>query len=157
MIITLLLIGKTEFNYISEGFKIYESRLKHYILFETIYSPVLKNTQKFSLNQLKDKEADLLTKYFNGKDLVVLLDENGKEYSSINFAHFIEKNMNKGLKNIMFVVGGAYGFAKKIYQQNLPVLSLSIMTFSHQMIRLIFIEQLYRAFTIIKKEPYHHQ
>ncbi len=157
MKITLLLIGKTEFNYIAEGFKIYESRLKHYILFETIYIPALKNTKNLSFSQQNDKEADLLLKHFEGKDLIVLLDEKGNEYSSIEFAQYIQKNLNKGLKNVLFVGGGAFGFSEIIYKLNLPKLSLSKMTFSHQMIRLIFIEQLYRAMTIIKNEPYHHQ
>ena len=99
----------------------------------------------------------MLIKYFGGKDLIILLDEKGSEYSSVDFSSFIQKNMNKGYKNIMFVVGGPFGFSEMIYKLNLPKLSLSKMTFSHQMIRLIFIEQLYRAMTIIKNEPYHHQ
>jgi 23S rRNA (pseudouridine1915-N3)-methyltransferase len=157
MKITLLLIGKTAYNYISEGFKIYESRLKHYILFDTIYIPDIKNTKNLSFEQQKDKEAELLIKNIAGKDLIVLLDEKGSEYSSIDFAKYMQKTMNKGFKNILFVIGGPYGFADTIYKLNLPKLSLSKMTFSHQMIRLIFIEQLYRAMTIIKNEPYHHQ
>lgn len=156
MKITLLLLGKTEFEYISEGYKIYESRLKHYILFETIYIPAIKNTKNLSFNQQNDKEADLLLKHFPGKDLIILLDEKGTEYSSIDFAKYIQKNMNKGIKNIMFVIGGAFGFSEIIYNLNLPKFTISKMTFSHQMIRLIFVEQLYRAMTIIKNEPYHH-
>jgi len=157
MKITLLLIGKTEYPYLAEGYKLYESRLKHYILFETIYIPTIKNSKNLSTAQQNDKEAEMLIKYFGGKDLIILLDEKGSEYSSVDFSSFIQKNMNKGYKNIMFVVGGPFGFSEMIYKLNLPKLSLSKMTFSHQMIRLIFIEQLYRAMTIIKNEPYHHQ
>ncbi len=157
MKVTLLLVGKTEYNYILEGFKIYEMRLKHYIHFETIYIPEIKNAKNLSFIQQKDKEADLIIKYLSGKDLVILLDENGQEYTSIGFADYMQKIMNKGYKNIIFVVGGPYGFSEKVYEQKVQKISLSKMTFSHQIIRLIFIEQLYRAMTIIKNEPYHHQ
>lgn len=157
MKIILLLIGKTEYNYIDEGYKLYESRLKHYISFETIYVPSIKNSKNLSNSQQNDKEATELLKHFEGKDHIILLDEKGSEYSSVDFSIVLQKNMNKGYKNVMFVVGGPFGFSETIYKMNLPKLSLSKMTYSHQMIRLIFVEQLYRAFTIIKNEPYHHQ
>lgn len=157
MKITLLLIGKTDYDYIAEGYKLYASRLNHYISYETIYIPSIKNSKNLSVSQQTDKETEILVKHFKGKDLIILLDEKGKEYSSVDFSVYLQKNMNKGFRDIMFVVGGPYGFSENINKFNLPKLSLSKMTFSHQLIRLIFVEQLYRAFTILKNEPYHHQ
>lgn len=156
MKITLLLNGKTEEKYLNEGFDVYERRLKHYTSFETIVIPALKNTKALSIEQQKQKEAELILKHISNSDILILLDENGKEYNSVAFAEYIQKQMNSGIKNLIFVVGGPYGFSEEVYKRANGKLSLSKMTFSHQMVRLFFIEQVYRAFTILKNEPYHH-
>lgn len=156
MKITLILNGKTEDDHIIKGFAVYEQRLKHYISFETIVIPALKNTKALSIDQQKQKEAELIQKHLQSSDKVILLDENGKEYDSVGFSGFIQQQMNSGIKNLVFVVGGPYGFSDEIYKRASGKLSLSKMTFSHQMVRLFFIEQVYRAMTILKNEPYHH-
>jgi 23S rRNA (pseudouridine1915-N3)-methyltransferase len=156
MKITLILNGKTDDDYIVKGFAIYEQRLKHYISFETIVIPALKNTKALSLEQQKQKEGELIFKNIQLPDKLILLDENGKEYNSVSFSEFIQQQMNSGIKNIVFVVGGPYGFSDEIYKRANGKISLSKMTFSHQMVRLFFVEQLYRAMTILKNEPYHH-
>ena len=156
MKITLILNGKKEDDYIVKGFSIYESRLKHYISFETIVIPALKNTKALSIEQQKQKESELIIKNIQTSDKVILLDENGKEYNSVGFSGFIQKEMNSGIKNLVFVVGGPYGFSEEIYKRANGNISLSKMTFSHQMVRLFFVEQVYRAMTILKNEPYHH-
>ncbi|MBL7889528.1 MAG: 23S rRNA (pseudouridine(1915)-N(3))-methyltransferase RlmH [Bacteroidia bacterium] len=157
MKITLILNGKTEDDHIIKGFAIYEQRLKHYISFETIVIPALKNTKALSVEQQKQKEAELLFKHIQSSDKLILLDENGKEYHSVGFSEFIQQQMNSGIKNLVFVVGGPYGFSDEVYKRANGKLSLSKMTFSHQMVRLFFVEQVYRAMTILKNEPYHHQ
>ncbi|OFY85484.1 MAG: 23S rRNA (pseudouridine(1915)-N(3))-methyltransferase RlmH [Bacteroidetes bacterium RIFCSPLOWO2_12_FULL_35_15] len=157
MKITLLLNGKTEDDYIIKGFATYEQRLKHYISFETIVIPALKNTKALSIEQQKQKEGEMIFKQIQNSDKLILLDENGKEYNSVSFSEFIQQQMNSGIKNIVFVVGGPYGFSEEIYKRANGKISLSKMTFSHQMVRLFFVEQLYRAMTILKNEPYHHQ
>ena len=156
MKITLILNGKTEDDFIVKGFSIYENRLKHYISFETIVIPALKNTKALSVEQQKQKEGELIIKNIQTSDKLILLDENGKEYNSVGFSEFIQKEMNSGIKNLVFVVGGPYGFSEEIYKRANGKISLSKMTFSHQMIRLFFVGQLYRAMTILKHEPYHH-
>lgn len=156
MKITLILCGKTDDDYIVKGFTMYEQRLKHYISFETIIIPSLKNTKALSNEQQKQKEGELIFKNIQLSDRLILLDENGKEYNSISFSEFIQQQMNSGIKNVVFVVGGPYGFSEGIYKRANGKVSLSKMTFSHQMVRLFFVEQLYRAFTILKNEPYHH-
>jgi 23S rRNA (pseudouridine1915-N3)-methyltransferase len=156
MKITLLLSGKTEDDYIIKGFSKYEQRLKHYIAFETIVIPALKNTKALSIEQQKSREGELILKHIQSSDRVILLDENGKEYSSVAFSEFIQNQMNSGIKNLVFVVGGPYGFSEEIYKKTHGKISLSKMTFSHQMVRLFFVEQVYRAMTILKNEPYHH-
>jgi 23S rRNA (pseudouridine1915-N3)-methyltransferase len=156
MKITLILNGKTDDDYIVKGFAVYEQRLKHYVSFETIVIPALKNTKALSIEQQKQKEAELIFKNIQSSDRLILLDENGKEYTSINFSEFIQQQMNSGIKNIVFVVGGPYGFSEELYKRANGKISLSKMTFSHQMVRLFFVEQLYRAMTILKNEPYHH-
>jgi 23S rRNA (pseudouridine1915-N3)-methyltransferase len=156
MKITLILNGKTEDDYIIKGFAIYEQRLKHYISFETIVIPALKNTKALSIEQQKQKETELILKNIQSSDKLILLDENGKEYNSVNFSSFIQQQMNSGIKNCVFVIGGPYGFSEEVYKRANGKISLSKMTFSHQMIRLFFAEQLYRAMTILKNEPYHH-
>lgn len=157
MKITLILNGKTEDDYIIKGYLTYEQRLKHYIPFETIVIPALKNTKALSIEQQKQKEGELILKSIQNSDKLILLDENGKEYNSVGFSEFIQKQMNSGIKNLVLVVGGPYGFSEEVYKRADGKIALSKMTFSHQMVRLFFVEQLYRAMTILKNEPYHHQ
>jgi 23S rRNA (pseudouridine1915-N3)-methyltransferase len=157
MKITLILNGKTEDDYLIKGFAVYEQRLKHYISFETIVIPALKNTKALSIEQQKQKEGELILKNVQPSDKLMLLDENGREYNSVAFSEFIQQQMNSGIKNLVFVVGGPYGFSEEIYKRSNGKIALSKMTFSHQMVRLFFIEQLYRSMTILRNEPYHHQ
>lgn len=157
MKIKFLLIGKTDSDILGKGINDYVNRLKHYIPFEMAIIPDLKNTKSLSEDQQKHKEGELILNFIKSGDFVVLLDEKGKEYTSIDFSGFIEKQMISGLKNLIFIVGGPYGFSDEVYKKCNSKISLSRMTFSHQMVRLIFTEQLYRAMTIIKGEPYHHQ
>jgi 23S rRNA (pseudouridine1915-N3)-methyltransferase len=156
MKVTLILNGKTEDDYLQKGVTIFEQRLKHYLPFESIVIPALKNTKALSIEQQKQKEAELVLKWIQPVDRLILLDENGKEYTSTGFSTFIQQQMNSGIKNLVFVVGGPYGFSEELYKRATAKLSLSKMTFSHQMVRLFFVEQLYRAMTILKNEPYHH-
>jgi len=156
MKITLLAIGKTDDKYLEEGITKFLNRLKHYISFELKIIPDLKNTKSLSVSQQKQLEGDLILKQLKSTDFLVLLDENGKEFSSVLFSEFIEKQMIASVQQLVFVIGGPYGFSEEVYQRANTKISLSKMTFSHQMVRLIFVEQLYRAFSIIKGEPYHH-
>lgn len=156
MKITLILNGKTEDDYIVKGCTVYEQRLRHYLSFETIVIPALKNTKALSIEQQKQKEGELLFKNIQSADKLILLDENGKEHDSVGFSGFIQQQMNSGIKNLVFVVGGPYGFSEEVYKRANGKISLSKMTFSHQMVRLFFVEQVYRAMTILKNEPYHH-
>ncbi len=156
MKISLILNGKTEDDYILKGFSVYEKRLKHYLAFEIIVIPALKNTKALSIEQQKKKEGELIFKEIQSSDKLILLDENGKEFKSTEFADFVQKEMNSGIKNLVFVVGGPYGFSDEVYKRANGKISLSKMTFSHQMVRLFFVEQIYRAMTILKNEPYHH-
>lgn len=157
MNIKLIVIGKSEEKYLREAVEIYLKRLTHYINFEIVVLPDVKNAKNMSIAELKDKEAELILKHSAKADKVVLLDEKGKEYSSVEFSKYLTKQMNASVKTLAFVVGGAFGFSEKVYSQANEKLSISKMTFSHQMIRLLFVEQLYRAFTIIKGEPYHNE
>lgn len=157
MNIKLIVIGKSEEKYLREAVEIYLKRLTHYINFEIVVLPDVKNAKNMSVAELKDKEAELILKHSDKADKVVLLDEKGKEYSSVEFSKYLTKQMNASVKTLAFVVGGAFGFSEKVYSQANEKLSISKMTFSHQMIRLLFVEQLYRAFTIIKGEPYHNE
>lgn len=156
MKITLILSGKTDDDYIVKGFTMYEQRLKHYISFESVVISALKNTKALSIEQQKQKEGELILKNILSSDRLILLDENGKEYNSVGFSEFIQQQMNSGIKNVAFAVGGPYGFSEEVYKRANGKISLSKMTFSHQMVRLFFVEQLYRAMTILKNEPYHH-
>ncbi|HEY1009269.1 23S rRNA (pseudouridine(1915)-N(3))-methyltransferase RlmH [Daejeonella sp. JGW-45] len=156
MKITLLTIGKTEDKYLTEGIGIYLKRLKHYINFSILEIPDLKNTKSLSTEQQKSKEAELIFKNINSTDHVILLDEKGQELTSKQYSAFLNKKMVGGQQHLVFIVGGPYGFSKDVYERSNEKISLSRMTFSHQMIRLFFTEQLYRAFTILKGEPYHH-
>jgi 23S rRNA (pseudouridine1915-N3)-methyltransferase len=156
MKITLLLTGKTDIQPVKELMDEYSKRISHYTNFEIITIPDIKNIKSLSIEQYRQKEAELQKKYLAKSDFVMLLDENGKEYTSEKFAQFLEHKIQIGIKNPMFVVGGAFGFTEEIRKMAEQSVSLSKMTFPHQLVRLIFLEQLYRAFTIIRKEKYHH-
>jgi 23S rRNA (pseudouridine1915-N3)-methyltransferase len=157
MKITLITVGKTEDKYLIEGIEKYLNRLKHYISFNLFVIPEIKNTKKLSEAQQKAKEAELISKQLTNSDMVVLLDEKGKKFSSMQFSQYLNKQMIGSVQHLVFLIGGPYGFDERIYKRSNANLSLSDMTFSHQMVRLFFIEQLYRAFTILKNEPYHHE
>jgi 23S rRNA (pseudouridine1915-N3)-methyltransferase len=157
MKITLIAIGKTDDAYILEGITKYLKRLKHYIKFELVIIPDLKNSKNLTEDEQKTKEAELFFKLIQSTDQLVALDEKGIEFTSTQFADFINKKMIGSVQNLVFLIGGPYGFDQKIYQRANYKISLSKMTFSHQMIRLFFVEQAYRAFTILKGEPYHHE
>lgn len=157
MKILLLVVGKTTASYISDAINEYDRRLKHYITFDMEIIPELKNARNLSFDQQKEKEADLIFKSLLPGDYIVLLDERGKEFSSLKFAEYIEHKMHTVSKRLVFIIGGPYGFSSRIYNVSQEKVSLSKMTFSHQMIRMIFIEQLYRAMTILNNEPYHHE
>ena len=156
MKIVFLVIGKTDESYLDTGILKYIKRLEHYVPFEMKIIPDIKNRKTLTEEQQKKAEGELILSNINIGDDLVLLDENGKTFSSVAFSQWIEKQMNGGSKRMIFIVGGPYGFSKEVYAKAKFKISLSEMTFSHQMIRLIFVEQLYRAFTIIKGEPYHH-
>ena len=157
MKIRLITIGKTNATYLLEGENEYENRLKHYTKFEEIIVPEIKQAGKLSENELKKKEGQLILGKLENSDHVILLDDKGKLYSSLQFSEFLQQKMNCGLKSLVFVIGGAYGFSDELYQRAYSKLSLSKMTFSHQMVRLIFKEQLYRGFSILRGEKYHHE
>ena len=157
MKIILLTIGKTNELSFKNAISDYQKRLKFYIPFEIDEIPELKNSKNIPEEVQKQKEGELILKNLADADDVILLDDKGEEYTSIQFASFLEKKMTSGNKRLIFVVGGPYGFGKEVYRRANGKVSLSRMTFSHQMIRLIFTEQLYRAMTILKGEPYHHE
>lgn len=157
MKIDLILIGKSDQKYLQEGIEIYLKRLKFYCTFDIKVIPDLKSTKNLSEEQQKEKEGDLILAHCKDADYLLLLDERGVNFSSVDFANFIEKRQVAGTRKLCFVIGGPYGFSKEVYAKATSKMSLSAMTFSHQMVRLIFVEQLYRAFTIINGEPYHHQ
>lgn len=157
MKIALLVIGKTDASYFVQAINEYTNRLTHYIPFELTVIPDIKNVKNLTEPQQKEKEGELILKSLQTGDYLVLLDEHGKEYSSMQFASYIEKKMHTISKRLVFVVGGPYGFSEAIYRVASEKISLSKMTFSHQMIRLIFVEQVYRAMTILNNEPYHHE
>lgn len=157
MKVVLLVIGKSTNSYLVKLQEEYHNRLKHYIPFEMLVVPELKNTKNLSVLEQQEKEADLVLKVLENSDEVILLDDKGKQFTSIGFSDFLSKKMLASHKRTVFVVGGPYGFSNRIYERANGKVSLSAMTFSHQMIRLIFVEQLYRAMTILKGEPYHHE
>ena len=157
MTITLLAIGKTDSAALQQLIEVYQQRLQHYIKFEYKLLPDIKNTKNLSVQQQKQQEGELLLKNLQKADVLVLLDEKGKQFSSLEFSSLLQKRMNSGIKNLVFAIGGPYGFSKDVYKRAQQQLSLSKMTFSHQMVRLFFIEQLYRGFTILRNEPYHHE
>lgn len=157
MKIILLTVGKTDIGWVAEGLSSYVSRLRHYVPFEMLEIPELKNVSSLTRDQIKLREGELILKNVRPSDNVILLDERGKEYRSVEFARKLEEVMVRGGRDMVFVIGGAYGFSQQVYERSDSMLSLSRMTFSHQMVRAVFVEQLYRAFTILKGEPYHHE
>lgn len=157
MKITLLTVGKTDVKWVKEGLDLYVSRLSHYAPFQVREIPELKNVSALDREQIKVREGELILKSLRPSDEVVLLDEGGRELRSVEFASWLEERFSRGSRDIVFVIGGAYGFSKEMYARADSKLSLSKMTFSHQIVRTIFAEQLYRAFTIMRGEPYHHE
>jgi len=157
MKIVLLSVGKTSNDYVKAEFVSYVKRLSHYIDFESIEIPNIKNSKNLSKLELKRNEGESIIKFILPNDYIILLDENGVNLNSIDFSKKMQKYMLNSYKRIVFVVGGAFGFSNEIYDLSNEKLSLSKMTFSHQMVRLFFIEQLYRSFTIINNEKYHHK
>ncbi|MDP3313517.1 23S rRNA (pseudouridine(1915)-N(3))-methyltransferase RlmH [Lutibacter sp.] len=157
MNIKVVAIGKTDDKNLTILIEAYQNRLKHYINFELEIIPDVKNSKNLSENQQKEKEGELIIKKLTNSDILILLDEKGKEYGSVDFSKYLQKQMNAGIKQLIFVIGGPYGFSDELYKKATGKISLSKMTFSHQMIRLFVVEQLYRAFTILKNEPYHHE
>ncbi|TKG94699.1 23S rRNA (pseudouridine(1915)-N(3))-methyltransferase RlmH [Puteibacter caeruleilacunae] len=157
MKVILIVVGKTDQKYLEEGIGKYVKRIPHYIPFEMRIIPDIKNTKNLSVNEQKDREGKTILNGINNSDHLILLDEKGKDFKSTEFAAFMQKKMNAGLKNLVFLIGGPYGFSPDVYARANGKISLSKMTFSHQLVRILFVEQLYRAMTIIKGEPYHHE
>lgn len=157
MTIKLIAIGKTDSKALQQLISGYENRLQHYIKFELEIVPDIKNVKNLSEAQQKEKEGELILKKLSNTDVLILLDENGKQLNSVAFSNYLQKKMNSGMKQLVFVIGGPYGFSPSVYEKSQGQLSLSKMTFSHQMVRLFMVEQLYRAFTILRNEPYHHR
>lgn len=157
MKLQFVVIGKTLDKHLDALIQEYAGRVKHYLPFEMEVIPELKNTKSLSFEQQKQREAELLQKTFREGDYVVLLDENGREFTSVEFANYLQQKQSVAARRLVFVVGGPYGFASEIYALAKEKISLSRMTFSHQMVRLFFVEQLYRGLTILRGEPYHHE
>jgi 23S rRNA (pseudouridine1915-N3)-methyltransferase len=157
MTITLIVVGKTDSKHLEALIADYKKRLSFFVKFDTLIIPDLKKRKNMDIELQKEKEGQVILSKITTADFVVLLDENGAEYTSTKMASWVQKRMNSGLKNLVFVIGGPYGFSTEVYQRANQKLALSKMTFSHQMIRLFFVEQVYRAFTILKNLPYHHE
>ncbi|NGF56622.1 23S rRNA (pseudouridine(1915)-N(3))-methyltransferase RlmH [Parapedobacter sp. SGR-10] len=157
MKISLICIGKTDEKFIQEGIDKYLKRLKHYIGFQLLVLPDVKNVKNLSEFQQKEKEGELLLKQLSPQDFVILLDERGKEIRSVEFARYFEQKMLASTQHVVFLIGGPYGFSDEMIKRANDKISLSKLTFSHQMVRLFFVEQVYRAFSILKGEPYHHE
>ncbi|GGB68567.1 ribosomal RNA large subunit methyltransferase H [Flavobacterium suaedae] len=157
MNIKLIAIGKTDSKQLQSLIDEYVKRLSFYVKFELDIIPDVKNVKNLSEAQQKQKEGEFILNRLSPTDQLILLDENGKSFSSVSFSEELQKKMNSGIKTLVFVIGGPYGFSDEVYQKAQGKISLSAMTFSHQMVRLFFIEQVYRAFTILRNEPYHHQ
>lgn len=157
MTIKLLCIGKTDNGELQQLLDVYIKRLQFYTKFDLEIIPDLKKAKNLDENQQKSKEGELILAKLQNSDFVVILDENGKQFSSEAFAEYLQKRMNSGLKQLVFIIGGPYGFSEEVYKRADAKISLSKMTFSHQMVRLFFTEQIYRGFTILKNEPYHHR
>lgn len=157
MNIKLITIGKTDNKNLQSLIDEYTKRLGFYVKFDLEIIPDIKNVKNLSEAQQKEKEGELILSKITPTDHLILLDENGKTFSSVGFSEFLQKKMNAGIKTLVFVIGGPYGFSDTVYKQAVGKVSLSEMTFSHQMVRLFVIEQIYRGFTILRNEPYHHQ
>jgi 23S rRNA (pseudouridine1915-N3)-methyltransferase len=157
MNIKLLTIGKTDNKDLQSLIDEYTKRLGFYVKFDMEIIPDIKNVKNLSEAQQKEKEGELILSKITPNDHLILLDENGKTFNSVGFSDFLQKKMNAGIKTLVFVIGGPYGFSDSVYKQAVGKVSLSEMTFSHQMVRLFIIEQIYRGFTILRNEPYHHQ
>ena len=157
MKISLLTVGKTDVKWVKEGLELYKSRLTHYIQFSVNEIPELKNVSSLTHPQIKEREGELILGAVRPSDFIVLMDEHGKQFRSMDFASWLQNKMACDGRDIVFVIGGAYGFSDAVYKRADMKISLSDMTFSHQMVRVIFTEQLYRAFTIMRGEPYHHE
>ena len=157
MKITLLTVGKTDKDWVKAGLDIYVSRLKHYIPFSIVEIPELKNVSALTKDQIKTREGELILKNVRPTDDLILMDERGKQYTSVELSKVLQDKISYIGKDIVFVIGGAYGFSEAVYNRADSKISLSKMTFSHQMVRAIFAEQIYRAFTIMRGEPYHHE
>jgi len=157
MKITFLTVGKTDEAWLKEGVAKYVTRLKHYTRLTVVELDELKNTKNLHRDEQKTKEGELILKKIMPLDHVILLDENGTQFSSQQFAAYIDRKALGSVDHLVFVVGGPFGFSRNVYERANDKMSLSSMTFSHQMVRLFFVEQLYRAFTILKGEPYHHE
>ena len=157
MELKLVTVGKTDVKWVKEGLDLYVSRLRHYVPFSLVEIPQLKNASALTHDEIKEREGALILRQLNPGDSVFLLDEHGKEYRSVEWAEWIGQRLARSGKAIVFVIGGAYGFSPAVYERAEGKISLSRMTFSHQMVRTVFAEQLYRAFTILKGEPYHHE
>ncbi|MBN2681970.1 MAG: 23S rRNA (pseudouridine(1915)-N(3))-methyltransferase RlmH [Bacteroidales bacterium] len=157
MKISILAVGKTSDNLVQEAVEKYAKRLTKYINVDFKFLPDLKKAANLSETEVCKQEGQLIIKHLAGASYVVLLDEKGKEFSSVGFAEFLQKKMNAGEKHLVFIIGGAYGFSDEVKQKADFQISLSKMTFTHQMVRAIFAEQVYRAFSIINNEPYHHE
>jgi len=156
MQIKLIAIGKTDLTELDRLISIYQNRLSHYVRFSFEIIPDLKNSKNLSEKLQKEEEGKLILSKITSSDRLMLLDENGKEMNSVGFSSFLQKQMNSGIKQLVLVIGGPYGFSEAVYQKASGTLALSKMTFSHQMVRLFVIEQVYRGFTILRNEPYHH-
>tara|TARA_B100000780_G_scaffold267249_1_gene224151 strand:+ start:920 stop:1393 length:474 start_codon:yes stop_codon:yes gene_type:complete len=157
MKIKLLSIGKTDNKQLIKLIDEYQNRLKHYIKFDMEIIPDIKNIKKISIIQQKKMEGELILSKLKNTDQMILLDDKGKDFTSIQFSKYLQKKMNSGIKQLVLVVGGPYGFSEAVYEKAIDKVSLSKMTFSHQMVRLFIVEQLYRGYTILKNEPYHHE
>lgn len=157
MNVTMLTVGKTDVKWVGEGLDLYAGRLRHYLPFSIVEIPELKKASALTEEQIRQKEGELILRHAAPGDTVILLDEHGHGYRSLELASWLEKQLGSGARNLLFVIGGAYGFSPEVYARANGRLSLSRMTFSHQMVRVIFAEQLYRACTILKGEPYHHE
>ncbi len=157
MKVALIVVGRTVEKHYITAINDYIERTKHFISFDMEVISELKNTKSLTMDQQKEKEGELILKSFQPGDVIVLLDEFGKEFRSVDFANWLEKKMANVNKRLVFVIGGPYGFSQKVYEAAHEKISLSKMTFSHQMVRLIFVEQLYRAMTILNNGPYHHE
>lgn len=157
MKLKIIYVGKTETDYLVKACEQYEKRLRNYLPIEIITIPALKNTKSLNIEQQKTKEGQLILSKIDSSDLLVLLDEKGKEFRSIEFAKYFQNRMNSGIKSLCFVIGGPFGFSKDVYAKAQQKIAISKMTFSHQMIRLLLLEQTYRAMSILRNEPYHHE